>query len=270
MQFANVNGVTLHHQVIGAGEGRPTIVFVNSLGTDFRIWRDVVVALAGEAAIVTYDKRGHGLSDIGASPYAMADHVGDLAGLLDRLEINNAVICGVSVGGMIAQGLHAARPDLVRALILCDTAHKIGDAALWNGRIDAVMGSGIESLADGIMELWFTPAFRTPDNPAYAGYRNMLVRAPVGGYVGTCAALRDTDYTEVARNIAVPTLCLVGDRDGSTPPDLVASLAALVPGARFEVIADAGHLPMIEQPEPVVALIREVLAGLAANGGSDG
>ena len=65
MQFASVNGVTLHYQVISAPDDKPTIVFSNSLGTDFRIWRDVIIHLVGQCSIILYDKRGHGLSDIG-------------------------------------------------------------------------------------------------------------------------------------------------------------------------------------------------------------
>ena len=262
MQFARINDVTLHHQLIGAPEGRPVLVFINSLGTDFRIWRDVIVQFAGDAAIVAYDKRGHGLSDTGTTPYAMEDHVADLAGLLDHLNVRNAVICGVSVGAMIAQGLALSRPDLVRALVLCGAVSKAGDAATWNGRIDTVNEQGIAGLADATMERWFTAAFRSPDNAAYSGYLNMLLRSPVEGYTATCAALRDADYTDRVGTISVPTLCMVGEHDGSTPPSAVKRLADLIPGARFELIADAGHLPMIEQPQAVVALIRSVLAGL--------
>ena len=262
MQFARINDVTLHHQLIGAPEGRPVLVFINSLGTDFRIWRDVIVQFAGDAAIVAYDKRGHGLSDTGTTPYAMEDHVADLAGLLDHLNVRNAVICGVSVGAMIAQGLALSRPDLVRALVLCGAVSKAGEAAVWNGRIDTVNEQGIAGLADATMERWFTAAFRSPDNAAFSGYLNMLLRSPVEGYTATCAALRDADYTDRVGTISVPTLCMVGEYDGSTPPLAVKRLADLIPGARFETIPDAGHLPMIEQPQAVVALIRSVLAGL--------
>ena len=262
MQFARINDVTLHHQLIGAPEGRPVLVFINSLGTDFRIWRDVIVQFAGDAAIVAYDKRGHGLSDTGTTPYAMEDHVADLAGLLDHLNVRNAVICGVSVGAMIAQGLALSRPDLVRALVLCGAVSKAGEAAVWNGRIDTVNEQGIAGLADATMERWFTAAFRSPDNAAFSGYLNMLLRSPVDGYTATCAALRDADYTDRVGTISVPTLCMVGEYDGSTPPLAVKRLADLIPGARFETIPDAGHLPMIEQPQAVVALIRSVLAGL--------
>ncbi|MBR7512634.1 hypothetical protein KC219_20965, partial [Mycobacterium tuberculosis] len=76
------------------------------------------------------------------------------------------------------------------------------------------------------------------------------------GYSGTCAALRDADFTEAAKRIAVPAICIVGDQDGSTPPDLVLELAKLIPRARYEVIRDAGHIPCVEQPETLVAVIR--------------
>lgn len=255
MQFARVNDIAIHYQVIGGPADKPVLVFANSLGTDFRIWRDVIVRLAGDFAILLYDKRGHGLSDIGQTPYTIEDHASDLIGLLETLEIRKAIICGLSVGGLIAQSLYRQRPDLVSALILCDTAHKIGTADSWNARISAIEQNGIDSMCDAIMERWFTPAFRRPENTAYNGYCNMLVRQPVAGYVATCAAVRDADFTEAAKAIAVPTICIVGDQDGSTPPDLVKSLAQLIPNARYEIIRDAGHIPCVEQPEALTAVI---------------
>ncbi|MBB3290168.1 MULTISPECIES: 3-oxoadipate enol-lactonase [Rhizobium] len=256
MQFARINDVTIHYQIIGGPADKPVLVFANSLGTDFRIWRDVIVRLAGDFAIVLYDKRGHGLSDLGQMPYSIEDHATDLAGLLDFLSVKNAIICGLSVGGLIAQSLYQRRPDLVRALILCDTAHKIGTAESWNARIAKVEADGIESIVDSIMERWFTPAFRRPENLAYAGYCNMLIRQPVAGYAATCEALRDADLTEAAAKISVPTICIVGDQDGSTPPELVLSTAKLIPNARYEVIKDAGHIPCVEQPEALTEVIR--------------
>ncbi|TGT34781.1 alpha/beta fold hydrolase, partial [Mesorhizobium sp. M8A.F.Ca.ET.167.01.1.1] len=82
------------------------------------------------------------------------------------------------------------------------------------------------------------------------------------GYIGTCMAVRDADFTDSARRIAAPTLCIVGDRDGSTPPDLVRSFSELIPGARFEVIRGAGHIPCIEQPDALANLIRDFVASL--------
>ncbi|WP_322096671.1 3-oxoadipate enol-lactonase [Pelagibius sp.] len=267
MHFMAVNGVTLHVSDSGPSD-KPVLVFSNSLGTDFRIWDEVAERLQGHFRLVCYDKRGHGLSDLGTPPYVMDDHVGDLAALLDALAIERAVICGLSVGGLIAQGLYASRPDLVRGLVLCDTAHKIGNDDLWNDRIAAVEAQGIAAIAEGILERWFTLALRSGDPVALAGWRNMLTRTPAAGYAGTSAAIRDTDFTAAAAAITVPTLCLVGEEDGATPPALVQELAALIPGARCEVIAGAGHLPCIEQPGVVAELILDFTRGAGLAGGN--
>ncbi|HXV30791.1 MAG TPA: 3-oxoadipate enol-lactonase [Sinorhizobium sp.] len=256
MQFARIDDVSIHYRLIGAPAEKPVIVFVNSLGTDFRIWHDVVARLADDFAILLYDKRGHGLSDIGRLPCSIEDHAADLAGLLDLLSIRHAIVCGLSVGGLIALALCQRRPELVSSLILCDTAHKIGTAESWDARIAAVEKDGLESILDGVMERWFTPAFRRVENAAYSGYRHMLARQPIEGYIATCAAIRDADYTMAASAIAVPTLCIVGDQDGSTPPEVVRETAKLVPGARYAVIRDCAHIPCVEQPEALAALIR--------------
>lgn len=254
MAFARVNDVVLHYAVRGKADG-PVVVFSNSLGTDFRIWDEVAATLGHRYRIVLYDKRGHGLSEATPAPYRMDDHIGDLAALLDHLQVKEAAVVGLSVGGMIAQGLAASRPDLVKALVLCDTAHKIGTPEMWNTRIDTVTAKGIASMSDAIMERWFTPAYRVPENADFVGYTAMLTRTTTDGYAGTCAALRDADFTGTTRALTIPVLCVVGDQDGSTPPDLVRSTAELIDGARFEVISGAGHIPCVEQPAATARLI---------------
>lgn len=248
MHFLRQGGTVIHYSKSGLDSGKPVIAFINSLGTDFRIWDAVVEALGDDYAFVLHDKRGHGLSDVGTCPYSIDDHAGDLIALLDHLGVSSAVIWGLSVGGLIAQGLYARRPDLVRALVLSNTAHKIGTPEMWNARIDSIAEGGLAALVDPVMERWFTPAFRRPDNAVYAGARNMLRQQPPAGYSGTCAAIRDADFTEAAGRIAVPALCLAGDEDGSTPPDLVRSLGRLIPESRFVTIPGCGHIPCLEQP----------------------
>ncbi|TFF25631.1 3-oxoadipate enol-lactonase [Jiella endophytica] len=256
MPFDRLNDVVLHHRADGP-KGAPVLVLINSLGTDDRIWDDVVTRLAGDFRIIRYDKRGHGLSEVLPAPYRMADHSADLAALLDHHGIARALVVGLSIGGQIALGLAAETPERLAGLVLMDTAHKIGDADSWNARIAAIAKDGIAAIGDQILSRWFTPAFRRPDNAAFTGYSNMLLNSPVEGYLGSCAALRDADHTETARNLAVPTLCMVGDQDGSTPPELVKQCAGLIGGARFEIVAGAGHLPCIEQPEATAKLIAD-------------
>jgi len=253
MDAVTLNNVTLHYRTDGPDEG-PALVFSNSLGTDFRIWDQVLGLLPAGLRVIRYDKRGHGLSDLPEGEWGMAGHVVDVAGLMDHLGVTGAVVCGLSVGGMIAQQLAAERPDLVRGLILCDTGAKLGTPEMWQERITTTMTKGIAAMADAVMERWFTPAFRATD-PAFPVWRNMLCRTTPGGYAGTCAAIRDTDLVASTSRLRLPCLAVCGDRDGATPPDLVRETAALIPGSRFELIEGAGHLPCIEQPDALAGLI---------------
>jgi len=243
----------MHYEDTGPRDGQ-AIVFSNSLGTDFRIWDGVVSLLPANLRMIRYDKRGHGLSEATSGPYAMKTLAEDLAALLDHLGAKSVVVAGLSVGGMIALGLAALRPDLVSALVLMDTAHRIGTVEGWNNRIDTVRQKSIVAIADGVLGGWFTQAYR--DGVAdFAGYRAMLLRNDVEGYAAVCAALRDADLTESTRALKVPTLCIAGEHDATTSPAIMRTTADLIDGARLEVVRDAGHIPCVERPKEVAGLI---------------
>lgn len=263
MRFATIDGITVHYEHRAGDTARPTLVFVNGLGTDLRIWDDVVEALHADGyATLRYDTRGHGLTGLSPTAYSMDDVVGDLAKLLDHLSVVRAAVVGLSAGGLVAQGIAVRRPEVVRALVLAGTGHRIGTADSWNARIKTISTRGIEPIADGLLEKWFTPGFYTARAADLAGCRAMLTRQSAAGYAAYCAAIRDADHTALVARITVPTLCVVGDHDGATPPDLVRSMAGLISGARFETIADSGHIVCIEQTQAMLALMRPFLHGL--------
>lgn len=255
MSFARVNGAVLHWAASGPPDA-PAIVFCNALGTDFRIWNACVASLPGYR-VIRYDKRGHGLSDVAAGAFAIDDHVDDLAGLLDHAEVGACDLVGLSVGGMIVQRFAARFARRSRAIVLCGTATRIGTAESWSARIAAVTQGGIAAVADAVLQGWLGRRFRAEQPDDLAGWRNMLVRTPTDGYLATCAAIRDADLSDNAAAITAPCLCLVGDEDGSTPPELVRRTTALIHGARFEVIDGAGHLPCLDQPVRLAELIRQ-------------
>ena len=254
MPFLEVNKVVHYYTVEGADDAS-TLVFSNSLGSDHRIWDPVLPYLRDKFRIVRYDQRGHGLSDAVPAPYAIRDFIEDLAGLVDSLSIDNALVCGLSVGGMIAQGLAASYPQHVGALVLCDTAMQIGPASIWDERIAAIQKDGIGALTDPIMDRWFTRAFRDERTTEQRGYINMLERTPVEGYIGTCRAIRDADLHNAASSINRPTLVLCGDQDMATPPSLARELADAVTGAKFSLIEGAAHITCVEQPETFSRLL---------------
>lgn len=259
MTFTQINGVAIHYDW-RAGSGMP-VVFLNSLGTDFRIW-DGVVAQIGDAPILRMDKQGHGLS--GLAPLDMDRLVADAAALMDQLNIGPAVICGVSVGGMIAQGLAISRPDLVAGLVLCCTGATIGTDEIWNERIEATMTGGLEPMGDAVMQRWFSPDFHAQRAVEMAGYRNMLVRTPAPGYAAVSAAIRDADFTQGVAGITVPTICVAGEEDNATPPALVRTLSGLITGSTLHVIPAVGHLPGVEVPEEVARHVTAMRAQVGA------
>lgn len=245
MQIARFDDIALHYRVDGDPDGAP-LVFCNSLGTDLRVWDAILPHLPDGLRIIRFDKRGHGLSDCPPSPYAMGTLVRDAERLLDMLGVRDALWVGLSIGGLIGQGLATKRLDLVRALVLSNTAAKIGTRDIWDQRIRATLDDGVASLADAVMERWFSAAFRA--TPELALWRNMLCRTPDQGYAGCCAAISGADFYTTTAALRLPVLGIAGTEDGSTPVDLVRETTDLVPGSRFEIVRGAGHIPCVEAP----------------------
>ncbi len=255
--FLDIDGRAVH-VAYRPGQGRP-VVFANSLGTDLRIWDGVVAGLPARTPVLRMDKRGHGLSEGTAD--TIEAFAGDVAAMMDRLGISGAIVCGVSVGGLIAQGLALARPDVVAALLLSTTGLRIGSPQSWQDRMDAVRAGGLDALADRMTERWFSAAFRGAQPTVVAGYRTMLARQSPEGYLAACCALRDADFTDSAAGIEQPALCLAGETDIATPPETLRALAGALPRGRYLELAGVGHLPCIEAPDAVSAALTELGAG---------
>ncbi|MFN7003977.1 MAG: 3-oxoadipate enol-lactonase [Roseinatronobacter sp.] len=247
----------IFHGYRPARNGAPMVVFANSLGTDLRVWDRVVARLPGEWGVLRHDKRGHGLSIARPEPSieTMAD---DLECLLDHHSVGVFAGVGLSVGGLIMQRLALRRAGSMHHLVLSDTAAKIGTPEIWNPRIEAVLRDGIASISDQILQRWFAPSYAETQD--FSLWRAMLERTPAQGYAAVCTAIRDCDYTKDLARISQPTLVIAGAQDASTPPALVRAMAEMIPGARFEEIAEAGHLPCVEQPEAFAALLRAHLS----------
>jgi 3-oxoadipate enol-lactonase len=212
--------------------------------------------------IIRYDKRGHGLSDCPPGPYSIRDLSNDLAGLLAYLHVTEAILIGISIGGLIALDFTINHPQKVSALVLCDTGAKIGTPDFWTQRIEAVSNHGMPDIAETIMSRWFAPTFSQRRAADYQEYFDMLVHMPTIGYTATCKALRDADLRDKLDTIEVKSLVLCGSEDMATPPKLGRELAASL-NAHFELIENAAHLPCIEQPS---AMATKMLRFFQENG----
>jgi 3-oxoadipate enol-lactonase len=258
MSFINCNGHIVHYSYLDSKKDQ-TFLFINSLGTDFRIWDDVANILEHYGNILLYDKRGHGLSDVVENTNSLDDFADDAIDLIDALSIKKCIPVGVSVGGMIAQIMADRIPQRIKKVVFCDTRHKIGNAQSWNERIAAVKEKGIAAVSDSILQRWFSEKFQREQAEKYKGYKNMLERSPVLGYIKTCEAIREADLEETAKKIKISSLCIVGSEDKSTPPGDVKDLADLIEGSEYKVIDGAGHIPCVDNPEVLSKMIIDFL-----------
>jgi 3-oxoadipate enol-lactonase len=245
----------VHYREDGVANGHP-IIFLNSLGTDLRMWEGLVASL-GAHRLVRMDKRGHGLSACSPKAPTITDLARDALAVADHLGIARAVFVGCSIGGVIAQEIARMAPERVEALVLSNTAGKIGTQEIWAERIAAVHQQGLLAMTEAILDRWFSPAFRASADCAL--WATEVSRCDPEGYAGCCEALAGADLREALPQIAKPTLVIAGSHDGATPPEQVLGMAAQIPGARAELIEGAGHIPAIEQPGTVARLITEFL-----------
>ncbi len=256
MPIADLGNVQLNYRIDGPIDGAP-LVLANSLATTLAIWDDVVAALPANLRILRFDMRGHGGSSVPPAPYSMGSLIRDTERLLDFCEIQEAVFVGISLGGIIGQGLAVKRMDQIRALVLSNTAAKVGTPDIWQQRIQAVADKDLSTIGAATMDRWFPAPFR--NSAACKRWQEMFETQPLEGYLGCCAAIAGTDFYTPTSGLRLPTLGIAGSHDKSTPPDLVRETTDLVPGSRFKLIKNTGHLPCIDQPQAYAEIITSFL-----------
>ena len=233
------------------GDAAAPVVFMTHSVLSSRMMWDAQAALLLSRGfrVVRADTRGHGASDAAPAPYAMDGLVADTVAVLDALKIDKAHYVGLSLGCMSGFGLGILHPDRVRSLVLCDGRADMppAAAAVWPERIAAARQQGCAALAVGTTERWFGKAFLEA-NPAVAERFNATVGSTsTDGFIGCAQAIMGLDYLGRVAEIKAPTLLLVGANDGPLP-GVMQHLQSLIAGSKLEVIADAGHLPNIDQP----------------------
>jgi 3-oxoadipate enol-lactonase len=160
---------------------------------------------------------------------------------------------------MVGQVLGAKHGERLISLALCSTACHMPARELWDERIRVATEQGMAALADGVVERWFTEAFRREPSITVDRVRQMIVDTPPHGYAACCAAIRDMDLRELITGIRVPTLVVVGANDPATPPERAREIQDRIPGAQLEVIPDAAHLVNIEQDVAFDAVLASLL-----------
>ncbi|RZT38541.1 3-oxoadipate enol-lactonase [Cupriavidus agavae] len=258
-------------QIAIDGRDGPWVVLVHALGANLSMWDETARHLAPRYRVLRIDLRGHGGSDAPVGAYTMARLADDVIAAMDALDIGQAHVCGVSVGGMVAQTLGVRHAGRLLSLTLVDTIDHTPMSAhpMWANRIGQAEAHGMQGMRDTTLERWLTPAYREahPDQVERIG--EMLRGTPVHGFVGVAQAIVAFDLAEAIGRIQCPTLVVVGDKDEGAPVSMAQSIAGKIHGAKLEVLPDAAHLSFIEQPERFHAALDSFLGHAACGGQCD-
>jgi pimeloyl-ACP methyl ester carboxylesterase len=211
--------------------------------------------------MIAADTRGHGGTGKPPGPYDMGMFARDYAALADALGLKRICVVGLSQGGMVAQKLALARPDLVSALVLISTSCKSAPSLRDNmeARIAAMDKAGPAAAAKIAAESIFSPGWRATNGPELERFYAWRSAMPTDPLNAATRALYDFDLSGELPRIAVPTLVVAGAEDTLTRPAGMEEIAALIPGAQYRLIPGAGHMIPVEQPEVVAALLSEFL-----------
>ena len=228
----------------------PVLVLSNSLGSEMMMWDEIIPYLLPYFRVLQYDTRGHGGSknDIGTEGYTIDLLAKDVIDIMDKLKIETAYFCGLSMGGLIGQSLGINYPNRFKKIVLSNTGAKIGNDERWNSRIETISKNGMQAIVDDTMERWFTVDFRKNNTSKVAETHAMFLRSDVQGYSNCCCAIRDADFREQLHNLAVETLVITGDEDPVTNVEQAEFLVSKIPNASLKVL-HARHLAATELPE---------------------
>ena len=257
MPFATRDGCRLYWRADGH-PGHPTLLLLNSLGTDHAMWDGVVRALSPRFRLLRMDTRGHGASDAPAGDYTIADLAQDALAVLDAAGLQRAAVAGVSMGGMTAMHMALTTPERLTAIAICNSTAAV-DPKPWTDRAVAIRAHGMAPMTDAIMQRWFPPAVIAA-NPAWLSTaRSTFEAQDPNGYAGCCMAIAHMDIKGGLPGIATPTLVVAGSLDWATPPEVgTGPIAAAIPGARLETLS-TGHISPLERPDALAALLADFL-----------
>lgn len=236
--------------VAQAGTAGPPVVLAHALGLDWRMWEPVIADLAQGRTVYAYDIRGHGAAAGAPLPVTMRDMAADLLELLDALGLEKAHLVGLSYGGGIVQTAAVLAPERFSSMTLMATTNVAFDA--FEGRARSIEQDGMAAQVAPSLVRWFTPDALAVDGWGVRYARDAVLRHDPRHAAAAWRAFTTIDVQGRNAGFTAPTLVLAGERDASTTPQVMAGIAADVPGARYVEMPGTPHMPTLEQPPLVV------------------
>ena len=246
----------LNYELGGRG---PSVVLLHPVGLDLTFLSPVADILRQEFTVLTVDQRGHGKSLAYPPAHSLIDYADDVHDLLTKLALAPAAAVGFSFGGMVAQELALKYPQAVSALVICASRASLPAAArdIALARGDDARKRGMRDVLEATLDRWFTPAFRASGKDGAA--RARLLSDRVEGWAQAWDAMAAVDTLPRLGRVGVPVLCLAGELDKSSPPEVVKEMASAIPTARYAELRGAPHMLFLEQPEATARLVGDFL-----------
>ena len=252
----------LRAAVQGATATGTPVVLSHALGLDLHMWDELAAQLATTRPVLRYDHRGHGGSAVPAGSYTMDDLVDDAARLIREWGRGPVVLVGLSMGGMVGQGLAVRYPELVKAVVLANTSSKYPEAAaaIFAQRVAAVQAGGMAAIVESVLERYFSAAFRAAQPEDVAVARGTVLRCDPAGYAACCQAVGGVNWLDRLNTITCPTLIIAGALDIGAPVSMSQAMAERIMGSELVVFDEASHLSVAEQPAQFAQTLHAFLA----------
>lgn len=253
------DGTRLAYRLSGQTGSQARVALVHSLAMDASFWAPVAERLAGKAAILTYDCRGHGASDKPKGPYTVEQFGDDLSDLMAHVGWPSAVVAGASMGGCVALAFAIRHPAKTKGLGLFDTTACYGDPKAWAERGDAALKNGLASLTAFQVTRWFGDEFREKNPDVVKAALDTFLANDLAAYAETCRMLGTADVRAGLGSIKVPTRVLVGEEDYATPPKMAEELNRGIAGSVYTLLPKARHLTPLEFPDKIAAELEALI-----------
>ncbi|MBD8164617.1 3-oxoadipate enol-lactonase [Erwinia persicina] len=249
--------MNIDHRLDGPVEA-PLLVLSNPLGTTLDLWQPLMAELTRHFRVLRYNARGHGATPLPASALTLERLGLDVIDLLDKLQVEQALFCGVSLGGLTGLWLSRFYPQRFQRMVVANTAARIGTQQNWLNRAAQIRRDGLSTVAATCSSRWFTPAFVRAAHPQVTRLVMQLANADPAGYAACCDVLAAADLRAEVRRMTVPLLVIAGDEDPVTTVEDARWLTSHIAAASLARLP-ASHLSCIACPQAFSEAVSEFL-----------
>lgn len=249
---------TVLHTVTSGPVDAPVLLLIHPLGSSHEFWDECAAIWSKRFRVAAPDLRGAGRSPAPDRPWKVDDRVRDLVELREALGLRDVVPIGCAIGSVIAAAYAAADASVVRALVLSNTSHRLGEEsrARHEGRLKLVAEKGIEALLPTVIDMAFDGL---PKDERYWRYLERFRKNDPKGYGALALGMVGTDNTQILASLTCPALVTVGAHDTLLPPPLSRGVHEMLKGSEFTVIENAAHFAPYQAPEAFAGLVADFL-----------